>query len=117
MANIDFRQYAQDNGGRVVVLFLLFLLALYQFHHAGFNAFAIVCLIPVYIFVTVAIFRYRMLVFWSLVTINYFVAWKEFPSTGVPLSLFNEGQEMLLWFLPLLMFKEPDLKEWVMSCL
>ena len=45
MANKTVKLYAKENGGRVLLLFLLFLLAIFQFIHAGFNAFAIICAI------------------------------------------------------------------------
>ena len=36
----------KGNGGRVALLFLLFLLAIYEFVTAGFPVFAIICLLP-----------------------------------------------------------------------
>lgn len=90
------RTYAKDNGGRVSLLFLLFLIAIYKFITAGFPAFAIICLIPVIILAVIAAFHFRMFTFWALIAINYFVQWKNFPSTGVPTSLFNEMLEIIL---------------------
>ena len=45
MANA-LKTYTKENGGRVSLLFLLFLLAIYEFITAGFSAFAVVCLTP-----------------------------------------------------------------------
>ena len=42
----DYITYSRENGGRVLLLFLLFLLAIYEFSHAGYSAFAIVCIFP-----------------------------------------------------------------------
>jgi multidrug efflux pump subunit AcrB len=52
--------YSRENGGRVLLLFLLFLLAIYQFITAGFNSFAIVCIIPLLIFGAITVFKWRM---------------------------------------------------------
>lgn len=88
--------YTNENGGRVLLLFLLFSLAIYQFVIAGFNAFAIVCLIPVLVVAAIVIFRWRMSAFWLLIIINYFLQWKCFPSIGIPMSLYNEMLQILL---------------------
>ena len=100
-----FRTYAQEHGGRVAVLFLLFLLALYVFYSAGFGIFAIICTLPIIVPITVATFHYRMLAFWVLITINYLVIWKDFPSIGIPTSLFNEAIEILLLVLAIIDIK------------
>ena len=94
--NTAFKSYASEHGGRVVVLFLLFLLALYNFYSSGFNAFAIVCMLPLGAIVFVTTFQFRMFLFWVLILINYLIQWKDFPVTGIPLSLPNEMLEMLL---------------------
>ena len=96
MTNSAFKTYANEHGGRVMVLFLLFLLAIYMFVNAGFSAFAIVCIIPLMLIMTITSFRHRMLVFWALIIINYIIGWKHFPSTGIPTSLYNEALEIVL---------------------
>ena len=101
-----FKTYARDNGGRVSLLFLLFLLAIYEFITAGFPAFAVVCLIPVLILLVIAAFHFRMFTFWALIVINYFVQWKNFPSTGLPTSLYNEMLEIILIALAIIDVKE-----------
>ena len=83
-------------GGRVGLLLLLFVLALYMFYSAGFPAFAIVCASPLLVLGVFLCFRYRMMVFWMLTVINYLIQWKNFPSTGIPMSLYNEAFELLL---------------------
>ena len=92
----DYTTYAQDNGGRVAILFLLFLLAIYQFINAGFSAFAIICMIPLFIIVVYAAFHWQMLTFWGLILVNYFIQWKDFPNTGIPTSLPNEMLDIVL---------------------
>ena len=96
MANTSFKTYANEHGGRVLLLLLLFLLAIYQFIHAGFPAFAIICALPILVLLVITTFHFRMLTFWALVIINYFLQWKNFPSTGVPTSMFNEMFEIIL---------------------
>ena len=50
----------KGNGGRVALLFLLFLLGIYEFVTVGFSAYAIICFIPIIILVVLATFRYSM---------------------------------------------------------
>lgn len=88
--------YSRENGGRVILLFLLFLLAIYHFFYAGFSAFAIVCMIPCFILGAIAVFKWKMTAFWVLILINYFIQWKEVPPTGLPMSLPNEMLQLLL---------------------
>ena len=97
MANTAFRTYAKENGGRVSLLFLLFLLSIYEFISAGFPAFAIVCAIPIIVLVIVGTFRYGMVSFWALIVINYLVIWHSAPlPSGIPTSMYNEMLEIIL---------------------
>ena len=90
-------EYTHENGGRVLLLFLLFLLAIYQFINAGFPAFAIVCLSPLLILAVYVIFRWRMAAFWALIVINYIVQFKESPlPSAIPMSMWNEMIEIIL---------------------
>ena len=95
MNRISFSTYAKENGGRVSLLFLLFLLAIYEFVFAGFNMFAIICVMPVLVVVTLLLFEYRMLAFWSLIIINYIIQakWLSLP---LPTSVPNELLQLLL---------------------
>ena len=95
MANTAFKTYANEHGGRVLLLLLLFLLAIYQFIHAGFSAFVIICMLPILILSVYAVFRWRMLAFWLLIFINYFIQMKGFSLPG-PMSLPNEILQLLL---------------------
>lgn len=93
--NNALRTYAKDNGGRVSLLLLLFLLAIYEFISAGFPAFAVVCISPLIVLFVICSFRYRMLLFWLLVIVNYFVQMKDLP-LPIPISLANEMLELAL---------------------
>ena len=42
----DYITFSRENGGRVILLFLLFLFALYELVDAGFNSYAIICISP-----------------------------------------------------------------------
>lgn len=88
-------EYTHENGGRVLLLFLLFLLAIYQFITAGFPAFAIICILPILVLAVIAAFRFRMLTFWTLVIVNYLLQWKNIH-LPIPMSLPNEMLEMVL---------------------
>lgn len=88
-------EYSHENGGRVLLLFLLFLLAIYKFITAGYSSFTIVCLSPAIVLFVYAAFRWRMFTFWALFVINYFLQFKEIP-LPVPMSLPNEMLQMTL---------------------
>ena len=96
MVNTAFKTYAQDHGGRVITLFLLFLLAIYEFTTAGFSLFAAVCFIPVIILIVLATFHFRLFIFWALVLVNYFIQFKNMPPIPVPTSLPNEMFSIIL---------------------
>ena len=97
MANTAFKTYANEHGGRVLLLLLLFLLAIYQFIHAGFAIFAIICAIPILVLIVISTFHYRMLCFWALCVVNYFIQWKLTPlPSGIPMSMYNEMFEIIL---------------------
>ena len=93
--NNALKTYAKDNGGRVSLLLLLFLLAIYEFISAGFPAFAVVCISPVLVLFVLASFHYRLFLFWILISINYFIQMKNIH-LPVPMSLPNEMLEILL---------------------
>ncbi len=105
MANTAFKTYANEHGGRVLILLLLFLLAIYQFIHAGFNAFAVICLSPLLVLVAIIAFRNKMLVFWSLNIINVCLLNMNIHLPG-PVSLYNESLELLLIALALIDVKD-----------
>lgn len=92
-----FTEYIKENGGRVIVLFLLFLLAIYELHTSGLNNFAIICalpLIPLFVYVG---FKYKMLIFWTLFVFNYFVMYlNKIGYMPIQSSLPNELFEILL---------------------
>lgn len=81
----------------MLLLFLLFLLSIYEFVTAGFAPFAIVCIIPLLVLFALVTFRYRMFLFWVLICINYFVQWHSMPlPQGIPTSMYNEMLELML---------------------
>lgn len=88
-------EYSHENGGRVLLLFLLFLLAIYEFVTAGFSAFAIVCFLPFLILFVYAAFTWRMFTFWTLVIVNYLIQMKD-VSLPIPMSLPNELLQIIL---------------------
>ena len=98
MASIDYRATTKEfGGGRIILLLLLFALAIYQFVNAGFNAFAIVCILPVIVLLVIFTFRYHLFIFWALMGINYTVQWHSLPlPSGIPMSMYNEMFEIIL---------------------
>ncbi len=91
------KTYNVENNGRVLLLFLLFSLAIYQFVHAGFSAFSIICLSPLLVIGVYVLFHWRMAAFWTLIVINYFLQMRDSPMpTGIPMSLWNEMLEIIL---------------------
>lgn len=96
-------------GGRVIVLFLLFLLAIYEFITAGFNAFAIICIIPIGVIFIITSFQRRIFVFWLLCVVNYLIQFKNLP-VSVPISIPNELLEILLLVLAIIDIKELKLE-------
>ena len=87
--------YSRENGGRVLLLFLLFFLAMYQFVTASFPAFAIICILPFFVLFGYLTFKYRMFAFWTLIIVNYFLQFKVIP-LSIPMSLPNEMLQILL---------------------
>ena len=59
--------------GRVIVLFLLFLFALYLLTKSGFVAYTAICIIPaIAVFIFLAL-KHQNALFWYIFSINYFV--------------------------------------------
>ena len=100
--------YTQNHGGRVIVLFLLFLLALYQLSTLGLTAFAAVCLIPaVLIFLFLAV-KHQNALFWYIFTINYFVmGLQRYGYIPVPITVVAVLPQMLL-LMSLLIIQRPS---------
>ena len=89
--------YSRNNGGRVLLLFLLFLLALYQLTHSGFPAFAVVCFTPLLVLGVYCAFKWKMLSFWILIFVNYFIQMKDVSAyIPLPISLPNEMLQIIL---------------------
>lgn len=90
-------EYAHENGGRVIVLFLLFLLAIYEFLNSGLSTFITICISPFLFLAVYTVFRWRMAAFWALIIINYFLQMKDSPIPhGIPMSLWDEMLELIL---------------------
>ena len=91
----NYATYTHENGGRVLLLFLLFCLAIYQFVTAGLPSFAIVCLLPFIILFIYASFKWKMFTFWVLILENYFIQMHGITLPG-PMSLYNEILQIIL---------------------
>lgn len=93
----DYITYSRENGGRVLLLFLLFLLSLYSLINSGINGMVMYLALPFSILFVYLAFSYRMFSFWMLFLINYFVMFlsKE-GKMPIPASLPNELIELVL---------------------
>jgi len=93
----DYLTYSRENGGRVLLLFLLFLLSLYSLINSGINGMAMYLALPFSILFVYLAFSFRMFAFWLLFLINYFVMFlsKE-GKMPLPASLPNEMIELVL---------------------
>lgn len=93
----DYITYSRENGGRVILLFLLFLLSLYSLINSGINGMAMYLALPFSILFVYLAFSYRMFAFWLLFLINYFVMFlsKE-GKMPLPASIPNESIELVL---------------------
>ncbi len=92
-------EYTHENGGRVLVLFLLFSLAIYQFVTSGLPTFAIICILPFFIPAIYVVFKWQMFTFWTLVLVNYFIQFlgkNQWLPDAIPMSLLNEMLEIML---------------------
>ncbi len=100
-----FRTYTHEHGGRVLLLFLLFLLALYNLATSGLNSFAIICVIPLIIVGIYIAIKWPYVIFWSFILINYtihFFAFNQLLPPGLPLSVYNEIFEIALIMIALI---------------
>lgn len=103
------KTYTHEHGGRVVLLFLLFLLAIYNFVTSGFNSFAIVCVLPLIVIFVYVAFKWPYFVFWGLILVNYnlqLFLFNQWLPSGVPLSLYNELFEIVLIAIALIDFRK-----------
>ena len=92
-------EYTHENGGRVLLLFLLFLLAIYELTNSGLALYTIICITPLIVISVYTIFRWRTAAFWALIIINYFLQMKDSPipsGGGIPMSIYDELLELLL---------------------
>lgn len=92
-----FTSYTRNHGGRVIVLFLLFLLALYQFSSTGLTGFAAVCMIPAVLIFLYLAFKHQNALFWYIFTMNYFVmGLQRYGYIPVPVTVVTVLPQLLL---------------------
>lgn len=100
MAKVQYNrlsQYAGENGGRVLLLFLLFLLSIYSFINSGITGMAMYLALPISVLFIYFAFSYRMFTFWLLFIINYFVQFLSREGLmPLPTSIPNEILELIL---------------------
>lgn len=69
----SFTSYNSNIRGRVIVLFLLFLLAIYLLATSGLTPFAAVCMIPAIVLFLFLSSKHQNVLFWYIFAMNYFV--------------------------------------------
>lgn len=93
----NYKSYAQEKGGKVIILLFLFLLSLYEFYSIGFSAFALICILPLFVLGGYFIFNYQMHFFWILFIINYTIMgisrYYDFP---IPITAITIMPQVLL---------------------
>lgn len=97
------RNYSKENGGRAVLLLLLFFLAIYNFITSGYSAFVTVISIPALMMLGYIFFKSKTTLFYTLFSINFFIMFitRHFY-IPIPVSMVNEMLELLLLALALL---------------
>ena len=99
MAGINYSKISKSEigGGRALLLLLLFFIAVYNFINIGYNAFVIVCIIPCIFLAGYVFLKYKMALFWTLFTINFFLMFiNRHTNLPIPVSLINEVLELML---------------------
>lgn len=95
--NSDLTSLSQENRGKTILLFLLFLVALYQFSTSGFSGFIIICSLPILVLLVYCAFKWKMITFWALIFVNYFIQMKDISSSlPLPMSAPNEMLQIIL---------------------
>ena len=104
-----FRSDTGNKGGRVIILFLLFLFALYQLSTSGITGFAAVCLLPLLgIFLYLAI-KHQNALFWFIFTMNYFVmGLQRYGYIPVPITVVTVLPQLLLLISLLVLPREKE---------
>ncbi len=113
--NINYKIHIQANGsrGRIIILILLFLIAIFSFATSGITGFTIIYgAIPVLLSIAYIVFNFKMFAFWMLFIINYFIMFlTRHYSMPIPASLPNEIIEILLLALAIIEVKEIKIKK------
>ena len=91
------RSYTKENGGRALMLLLLFFLAVYNFITAGYPAFVAIISIPALLLLGYVFFKSKTTLFYTLFTVNFFIMFitRHFY-IPLPTSMMNEILEILL---------------------
>ena len=99
MGSTAFRVKENIGVGQMSIILLLFSLSIYLFFSAGFPAFVAICVLPLFFLVAIFSFRQQMTAFWVFMFVNYFIQFAgrfHFLPRGIPMSIYNEGFEILL---------------------
>lgn len=93
----SFTSYNSNIRGRVIVLFLLFLLAIYLLATSGLTAFAAICMIPAIALFLFLSFKQTNALFWYIFAMNYFVmGLQRYDYIPVPVTVVTVLPQLLL---------------------
>lgn len=101
MINIgrSYLKQINNNGGRVLLLFLLFIIGLLTFYSKGLAGYAIICLIPAIIVTLFLASKNKMITFWVLFFLNYTIMGiGRYINIPIPVTLLIQSFEFLLLF-------------------
>lgn len=89
--------YSRENGGRILILFLLFFLALYEFYTMGILGMALISTIPFLFLGIYIVFKFKMPFFWLLFVLNYIImgVYRYVP-IPLPVTAFTIFPQILL---------------------
>lgn len=89
--------YTENHGGRVALLFLLFLLAIYNFYVMGITGLALICMIPAALLTLALAMKHQQAVFWFIFAVNYFVMGLDrYGYIKVPITVVTLGPQLML---------------------
>jgi hypothetical protein len=104
-----FTSYKKNYGGRVIVLFLLFLLSMYLLSTSGITVYAAVCMIPaIGLFIFLAC-KHQNALFWYIFAMNYFVmGLQRYGYIPVPVTAVTVLPQLLLIMTIIVLPKKSD---------
>ena len=94
---VYYKLASKEKIGRIIILFFLFLLALYEFYSIGIIGYALVCIIPLLLLGLILVFRYQLTFFWIIFFINYtMMGISRYYDMPIPITMLTLMPQLLL---------------------